>query len=197
VMLLGWSIYGVGNASAAMSRVFAAAAGATAGMLWSQLRYGKQDITLVLLALWGGLIASSAGQINHPFWAVLIGGSGGIVVIVVMFLIDLSMRIDDPTSVVAVHGAGALWGAMIGSIARDLPWADRLGQLGLAALASVVFLTLGFLLTWLAAIVLKRTTRLKVHEADQFEGLDLVEHDLNAYPDFQQTMIKSYHMREA
>ena len=29
-------------------------------------------------------------------------------------------------------------------------------------------------------------------------GLDgLSEHDIGAYPDFQQTMIKSYHLREA
>ena len=28
------------------------------------------------------------------------------------------------------------------------------------------------------------------------DGLDLAEYDLNAYPDFQQTTIKSYHLRE-
>jgi ammonia channel protein AmtB len=36
----------------------------------------------------------------------------------------------------------------------------------------------------------------RVSEADEFDGLDLAEHDLNAYPDFQQTTIKSYHLRE-
>jgi Amt family ammonium transporter len=45
-------------------------------------------------------------------------------------------------------------------------------------------------------LVLKATGRLRVSESDEFDGLDLAEHDLNAYPDFQQTTIKSYHTRE-
>jgi ammonium transporter, Amt family len=38
---------------------------------------------------------------------------------------------------------------------------------------------------------------LRSKEADEYDGLDLAEHDIGAYPDFQQTMIKSYHLREA
>ena len=39
-------------------------------------------------------------------------------------------------------------------------------------------------------------TKIRASEADEFDGLDLAEHDIGAYPDFQQTMIKSYHLRE-
>ena len=46
-------------------------------------------------------------------------------------------------------------------------------------------------------VVLKKTIGIRAKEADEFDGLDLAEHDLNAYPDFQQTTIKSYHLREA
>jgi ammonia channel protein AmtB len=38
---------------------------------------------------------------------------------------------------------------------------------------------------------------LRANEQDEFDGLDIGQHDINAYPDFQQTMIKSYHLREA
>ena len=41
------------------------------------------------------------------------------------------------------------------------------------------------------------TIGVRVKEADEYDGLDLAEHDIGAYPDFQQTMIKSYHLREA
>ncbi len=41
------------------------------------------------------------------------------------------------------------------------------------------------------------TGGIRPREAQEFERLDLAEHDLNAYPDFQQTMIKSYDMRQA
>ena len=45
--------------------------------------------------------------------------------------------------------------------------------------------------------VLKNTVGIRAKEADEFDGLDLAEHDIGAYPDFQQTTIKSYHLREA
>jgi ammonium transporter, Amt family len=32
--------------------------------------------------------------------------------------------------------------------------------------------------------------------ADELDGADLAEHDVNAYPDFQQNMIKSHHLRQ-
>jgi Amt family ammonium transporter len=44
---------------------------------------------------------------------------------------------------------------------------------------------------------LRATIGLRLREADEYDGLDLAEHDIGAYPDFQQTMIKSYHLREA
>jgi hypothetical protein len=43
---------------------------------------------------------------------------------------------------------------------------------------------------------LKATTKIRASEADEFDGLDLAEHDIGAYPDFQQNTIKSYHLRE-
>ena len=53
-------------------------------------------------------------------------------------------------------------------------------------------LTLSLLLWQL----LNRTTKIRASEADEFDGLDLAEHDIGAYPDFQQNTIKSYHLRE-
>jgi Amt family ammonium transporter len=46
-------------------------------------------------------------------------------------------------------------------------------------------------------VALKKSVGLRLSDDAEFDGSDLAEHDLNAYPDFQQTMIKSYHMREA
>jgi ammonia channel protein AmtB len=45
--------------------------------------------------------------------------------------------------------------------------------------------------------VLKRTVGLRAKEADEFDGLDLAEHDIGAYPDFQHNTIRSFHLREA
>ena len=65
------------------------------------------------------------------------------------------------------------------------------------ALGAVVIAVLSLALTGLLLVVLKKTIGIRSKEADEFDGLDLAEHDLNAYPDFQQTTIKSYHLREA
>jgi ammonia channel protein AmtB len=46
-------------------------------------------------------------------------------------------------------------------------------------------------------LALKKLNMLRVTEADELDGLDIGEHDINSYPDFQQTTIKSYHLREA
>jgi ammonia channel protein AmtB len=45
-------------------------------------------------------------------------------------------------------------------------------------------------------LLLRITVGVRSRGADELDGLDLAEHDLNAYPDFQQTTIKSYHLRE-
>jgi len=44
---------------------------------------------------------------------------------------------------------------------------------------------------------MNRFSAIRSREQDEYDGLDLAEHDVNAYPDFQQTTIKSYHTREA
>jgi ammonia channel protein AmtB len=44
--------------------------------------------------------------------------------------------------------------------------------------------------------LIKRTVGLRLSDDAEYDGTDLAEHDLNAYPDFQQTMIKSYHLRQ-
>ncbi|HZK81026.1 MAG TPA: hypothetical protein VFC46_08170, partial [Humisphaera sp.] len=46
-------------------------------------------------------------------------------------------------------------------------------------------------------LTLKKTVGIRSRDADEFDGLDLAEHDIGAYPDFQQNTIKSYHLREA
>jgi ammonia channel protein AmtB len=60
-------------------------------------------------------------------------------------------------------------------------------------------LTISLLTVALASaiwVLLKQVTKIRASEADEFDGLDLAEHDIGAYPDFQQNTIKSYHLRE-
>jgi Amt family ammonium transporter len=64
-------------------------------------------------------------------------------------------------------------------------------------LGMAVIAVIGFGLGAITCFILAKVTRFRPSEDDEFDGLDLAEHDIGAYPDFQQTTIKSYHLREA
>jgi Amt family ammonium transporter len=68
---------------------------------------------------------------------------------------------------------------------------------GIQAIGLVVIVVVVGAVTAGVMAVLKAVVAVRSGEADEYDGVDLAEHDINAYPDFQQTMIKSYHLREA
>ena len=111
--------------------------------------------------------------------------------------IDLVGRVDAPTGVIAVHGIGGAWGAIAGGFLIHNSLAGRFRLLGVQALAVLVVAALSLVLSFALLLALKSITSLRATEADEYDGLDLAEHDIGAYPDFQQTTIKSYHLREA
>jgi Amt family ammonium transporter len=74
---------------------------------------------------------------------------------------------------------------------------EHFKMLGIHLLGIVVIAITTIALCGAVLIGLRMTKGLRSKEADEFDGLDLAEHDINAHPDFQQTMIKSYHLREA
>jgi Amt family ammonium transporter len=130
--------------------------------------------------------------------AVLIGAVAGLIVPPLMLHLDLVWKVDDVTGGIAVHGIGALVGLLAAPLAAcGLTWTSRFGRLGvqLLGIGAVAALTAAVIVPLF--YVLRQTVGLRSREADEFDGLDLAEHDINAYPDFQQTMIKSYHLREA
>src|SRR6185295_17528482 len=104
------------------------------------------------------------------------------------------MRIDDPSGGIAIHGIGGAWGTIaVGFLARPVLVETIIIQF--AGLLAAGALAAGVTAAVFAAV--RMVFSLRADEAGEFDGLDLAEHDINAYPDFQQTMIKSYHLREA
>jgi Amt family ammonium transporter len=74
--------------------------------------------------------------------------------------------------------------------------AEKFRLLGVQALGLLVIAGLVAAMTAAPMLIVKRFTPLRCREEDEFDGLDLAEHDIGSYPDFQQTTIKSYHLRE-
>jgi Amt family ammonium transporter len=155
------------------------------------IRYGKPDVVLIYSGLLGALVAiTGAANVLPTYGAVAVGAVAGVLIPYAMVQIDLRFKVDDPTGAVAIHGIGGLLGTLV-------PGVFGVRQVGVQALGALTIAALALLATASLLVVLKKTIGIRSREADEFDGLDLAEHDLNAYPDFQQTTIKSYHLREA
>ena len=181
-----------------MNVLLAGAAGGAAAIVLAQVRYGKPDVVLTLTGLLGGLVAiSAAGGGVGSVSAVLIGAVAGVLVPLCAVSLDLLAHLDDPTAGVSIHAVGGLWGTLAAGLFFPGSFVERAKMLGVQALGAVVIAALASALSVALFVTLRATLGLRVKEADEYDGLDLAEHDIGAYPDFQQTMIKSYHLREA
>lgn len=206
LMLVGWLPYVAGFAHAAgepvgmaaLNVLLAGSAGGLAAILLGRLRYGKCDVTLALLGLLGGLVAVTAGASRvGPPAAVVIGAVAGVIVPLTSIFLDLIARIDDPAGGISVHAVGGLWGTLAAGLFAPGSFALRLQHVGIQLLGVFAIAALAAVIATVGLYALKATVGLRARDADEFDGLDLAEHDIGAYPDFQQTMIKSYHLREA
>ena len=136
-----------------------------------------------------------------PGWAAVVTGAvAGVIVPLAVVMIDMRLRVDDPLGVIAIHGIGGAWGTIAVGLftPRVITFAQtRASQIGVqgTGLAAIALFSAGVAFALFYA--LKATIGLRPNEADEFDGLDLAEHDVGAYPDFQQNTIKSYHLREA
>jgi Amt family ammonium transporter len=206
ILFAGWIPYVAGFAlvnrvplgTAALDVLLAAAAGGAAAVLLGYFRYGKPDVTLALIGFLGALVAISAGagRVGAPS-AVAIGAVAGVFVPLASIYIDLILRIDDPAGGISIHAAGGLWGTLAAGLFAPGSLAVRVQHFGVQLLGVVVVVLFTAILCGAILYAVKATVGLRAREADEFDGLDLAEHDIGAYPDFQQTMIKSYHLREA
>ena len=206
ILFAGWVPYVAGFAlahraplgTAALNVLLAAAAGGAAAVVLGHLRYGKPDVTLTLIGFLGALVAmtAGAGRVGAPA-AVVIGAVAGVFVPLASIYIDLILRIDDPAGGIGIHAAGGLWGTLAAGLFAPGSPALRAKHFGVQLLGAVVIAIFAVVVCTAVLYAIKATIGLRAREADEFDGLDLAEHDVGAYPDFQQTMIKSYHLREA
>ena len=187
-------------AKVAVNTTLAASAGAVACAFLSMWRTGKYDMGLTLNGALGGLVAITAPcAVVDPWAALVIGLIAAPVVIFGIEGLD-RLRIDDPIGAVAVHGFAGVWGVLsVGLFASQSGiaaayvesdsyglllggGAEQLGiqALGVAAIAGWTIVTSGLLFT-----IIKFTVGLRVSPEEEERGLDIGEHGVEAYPDFQ------------
>jgi len=157
----------------------AAAAGLVAALLLAKVWFGKADLTMALNGALGGLVSITADPLSPtPLLAIFIGLIGGLLVVGSIVMLDRKFRIDDPVGAISVHGTAGIWGVL--AVLLSNGDATVSGQLiGLLVIFSWVFLA--SLLVW---FIIKKTVGIRVTEQQEYEGVDLHECGLEAYPEF-------------
>ncbi len=190
ILWLGWFGFNGGSQLAiagaidavAMSNVLvntnlAAAAGVMTAVSVSRTIFGRVDLLAVLNGAIGGLVAITAAPdlVDH-YWAVIIGGVGGLVSTLGMKFLEM-VKLDDVVGAVPAHLFAGIWGTLAVCIAAG---GDFLVQLtGVLAVGAFVFGT--SLLMWL---VLKWVMEVRVSHAVEELGQDASELGIEAYPEF-------------
>ncbi len=156
----------------------AAAGGLVFALLLSRLWFGKADLTMALNGALAGLVAITADPLSpSPIVATSIGAVGGLIVVASIVAFD-KIKIDDPVGAISVHGTVGIWGVM--AVLFTNGDATFTGQIvGVVSIFAWAFLV--SLAVW---YVLKLIMGIRVSEEEEYEGVDISECGLEAYPEF-------------
>ena len=156
----------------------AAAGGLIFALLLSRVWFGKADLTMALNGALAGLVAITADPLSpSPIVATTIGAVGGLIVVASIVAFD-KIRIDDPVGAISVHGSVGIWGVMAVLFTNsDATFTGQIvGVISIFAWAFLVSLAVWY--------VLKLIMGIRVSEEDEYEGVDISECGLEAYPEF-------------
>lgn len=156
----------------------AAAGGAIGALLIARLIFGKADLTMLLNGALAGLVAITAEPSTpSALQATLFGLVAGVIVVLSILALD-KIKIDDPVGAISVHGVVGLFGLLIVPITNaDVTF---VGQLAGAA-TIFVWVFVASLIVW---SIIKLIIGLRISEEDEYEGADIAECGMEAYPEF-------------
>lgn len=162
-----------------VTTTLAAAAGIIGAMTVSWTLSKKPDLSMVLNGSLAGLVGITAGaDVIMPMYAVIIGFIAGLLVVLSVIFFD-RIRIDDPVGAISVHLTCGIWGTLaVGIFSSEYSFLIQLigvVSYGLFCIASALVIF----------YAIKITMGLRVSEEEELIGLDLGEHEMEAYAGFQ------------
>ena len=192
ILWLGWFGFNGGSQlalgtigdAADVSRIFtntntAAAGGALAALILTQLMYKKIDLTMVLNGALAGLVSITAEPLAPSIGgATLIGAVGGVIVVFAVPMLD-KLKIDDVVGAISVHGIAGIWGTIAVVFSG--------GSFGAQIIGTVSICLFIFILSLVIWYVLDLIMGIRVSEEDEITGLDSTELGMDAYPDFSKS----------
>ncbi len=156
----------------------AAAGGVIVALIVARLMFGKADLTMALNGALAGLVAITASpDTPSALMATIIGGVGGALVVFSIVFLD-KMKIDDPVGAISVHGTAGIWGLL--AVPLTASGTTFGGQIA-GTLTIFVWVFVASFITW---YVIKLIMGVRVSEEEEYEGLDIGECGMEAYPEF-------------
>ena len=190
VFLLWFGWYGFNGGSVlsanpgAVSTVFvtttlSAAGGIIGSMILSWYLSNKPDLSMILNGSLAGLVGITAGaDVIDPAASILVGLISGLLVVSSVLYLD-SRKIDDPVGAISVHLICGLWGTLaVGIFSTDHSISIQL----LGMISYGVFCLASSMLIF---YLIDKLLGLRVGEQEEIVGLDISEHEMEAYAGFQ------------
>jgi len=164
-------------ASILMNTLLSGATGGISAYLISLIFTRQVGVELFSFGIIAGLVGITAGcaefTAQQSAWV-------GFVSAIVMFLADralLRLRIDDPLSVVAIHGFTGVWGTLAVAFYGELPAGlSRGGYIQIQATGVIAAFVLAFSSGLIVFMLLKSFTALRVSRRHEALGLNVTEH---------------------
>ena len=191
ILWIGWygfnpgsqlAISGADNTNAVMliaaNTTLAAAAGTVAAMLLAWSLFKKPDLTMALNGALAGLVGITANCDSVTnIESITIGIVAGFLVVGGIMLLE-KLKIDDPVGAWPVHGLCGIWGGIATGIFGGHPIIAQV-------IGSLVIPIWAFFTMFLLFYALKSLDLLRVSEEEEIIGLDISEHQEEAYAGFQ------------
>lgn len=209
ILCFGWFGFNPGSTLAgtdlrigvvATNTMLAGAAGALVSMIIMWVKFGKPDISMICNGMLAGLVAITAPcAFVDSISSVVIGGIAGLLVVLAVFFVERTLKIDDPVGAIAVHGVNGAWGVLALGLFADGSYGD--GWNGVAGpvkgllygdssqlVAQCIGVAANFIYIGIASYIvfkiINAITPLRSKDEDQVEGLDIPEIGVPGYPEF-------------
>ncbi len=172
----------------AITTTLSAAVGAFVAMLLSWIMFKKPDLSMCLNGALAGLVGITANcdQVSLSSAAIIGAVAGGLVFGGILLLDKL--KIDDPVGAFPVHGICGVWGGIAtGIFGTAFPEVNgvvltRMQYIMVQVQSTAIICVWAFVTMFVLFQILKALGLLRVSEAEEIEGLDMVEHGMPAYP---------------
>jgi ammonium transporter, Amt family len=205
ILWLGWFGFNPGSTLGTHGNRFAevvivtnlaAAAGVVGAAVAASTLTKSLDVGMMGNGAIAALVAITAPSGFVEFWAApIIGFVAGLIVVVSVLVID--RRLDDPVGALSAHGVAGIWGTLscgLFASPRLVGGPDVVGdpglfysgsftQLGVQALGVTVAFVVVFTLSYITFALIKAFFGLRVTPEEEEAGLDIVEHGMYGYPE--------------